>query len=121
MDLEQIKRIIAINRNKQFVKRIIRRDNYQPLDLGVDANGKHWTATHKMSWGDDGRGNYFVYPTVAEGPDGRLMEFGGTEAWGRAKATGDFIHFDNAGDADAFSQQYKKYWEPEPAKKRGGK
>ena len=110
MNFENLKRTLLINRNKQFVKRILNRSMYAPLDLGEDDNGKRITATHRMEWGAGGKGQYYVYPTIAENHKGKLTQFSSEEAWQRAKVTGDYIRFDDREDADWFSKNYKQYW-----------
>ena len=103
---KKIRSILDKNKDKSFVQRILKPDNFPRLDLG---NGNY--ATHKMSWGESD-GKYRVFPTVLFG-DGKLQQYEPREAFGHAMNTGNFIEFDSAEEADWFSKNYKKVWEKE--------
>jgi len=100
-----LKGILLGNREKSFIKRILRTDNYQPLD-----NGDGTTSTHSMAYGE-ADGKYYVYPTVLMAGDG-LKRFGDDEAWDAAHRTGNVIEFDSEKDASWFSKNYKQWWSP---------
>lgn len=94
--------VLIKNMDKPFVKRVLMRDFYPKMDLG---NGRH--ATHKMAWGEsDGR--YFVFPTVIF--DGKQLKDYGSDAFGHAMSTGNFIEFESPEEADWFSRRYKAIW-----------
>ncbi|MBU2249371.1 MAG: hypothetical protein KKD77_21665 [Gammaproteobacteria bacterium] len=103
MDVSEIIKILNANKSKNFVDRIINKENYPVIDLG---NGDY--ATHLMSWEEDNKG-YYVYPNILY-ENGKLVQRTGAEAVKAAKKAGEFIKFDNPTDADSFSKEYKKVW-----------
>src|SRR5688572_25515035 len=102
-EYQRLMQILKTNANKSFVQRILRPDEFPTLPLG---NGSH--ATHRMAWGESG-GKYVVYPTVLLNDKKQLQDYG-DDAWKHAAQSGNFIEFDNAQDADWFSQRYKGAW-----------
>jgi hypothetical protein len=104
MDIGVIDYILEKNKDKNFVQRILNPDTSPRLDLG---NGSF--ATHKMSW-TEVDGKYIVYPKVVQGSDGNLLELSSDDAFNHAVGTGEYIDFQNASDAEAFSKDYKKMW-----------
>jgi len=104
MDVSRIIEILNANKSKNFVDRILNKENYPAIDIG---NGEY--ATHLMSWGDDDKG-YYVYPSILY-ENGELVQRTGVDAAAAAKKAGEFIRFDNSTDADSFSKEYKKVWD----------
>jgi hypothetical protein len=106
-DIDKVASILDANASKSFVKRIL---SYQgpgkspTLDLG---GGQY--ATHKMAW-TSADGRHFVYPTVLQGEDGQLTDYGPAEAWKHVKQTGNYIEFSTPQEADWFSRNYKLIW-----------
>ena len=103
-DYRKIKEVLDGNKDKPFVKRIL-----DPIKYPVLKNPDGTVSTHSMAWGDEG-GRYFVYPTVVQGPDGKLLRLPDDAAWRRAKIQGDRIEFKTPEDADDFSKNYKMLW-----------
>ena len=104
LDDRYLDQILQDNRDKLFVKRILRTGNYKPLDLG---NGQ--TASHLMAYGE-ADGKFFVFPTVLMMGDGKLKQFSSDQAWKRVHTTGNVIQFDSEVEAAWFSKNYKRYW-----------
>ena len=107
MDDKWLNDILQKNKNKSFVKRILRTDNYTPLD-----NGDGTTSTHSMAYGE-ADGKYYVYPTVMMTKEG-LKRFSDDEAWGAAHKKGNVIQFDDESQAEFFSKNYKRAWAKKP-------
>lgn len=105
-DLRKLQNILGLNNSKNFVQRILHKDQYPVIDLG---GGKH--ETHQMTYSDaDGR--FFVYPEVVYNPEKRqLMHLEPDQAWEHAMSTGEYIEFNNKKEADWFSKNYKKVWD----------
>ena len=104
MDLEKINKILESNKNKSFVKRILDPNNFPILK-----NNDGTYSTHSMAWGESD-GKFYVYPTVLLTGSGELKRFTPEEAWRHTQKTKNYIVFDNASDADYFSQHYKDIW-----------
>lgn len=104
---ERVKRILAQNTEKDFVRRILNPLDSPQIDLG---GGSY--ATHKMAWAEatkpDGGSVYRVYPTILR--DGNELRDYGNEAYEESMRRGEYIEFTNANDADWFSKNYKKMW-----------
>ena len=106
MDLNEITKILMSNKDKNFVDRIINKNKYPTLDLG-DGN----YATHKMSWSTV-NDKPIVYPNVIYNPSNKsLIELSPHDAFEHAMKNKEYIQFDDSAKADAFSQQYKKFWD----------
>ena len=101
--LQYISEILANNKSKNFVDRIINKSKYPSLDLG-----KGVEASHLMAWTKvDGRP--IVFPTVLyEG--GKLKQYQPKEALQRVLKNGEFIEFKSDQQADWFSKNYKLIW-----------
>ncbi len=108
-DYEIVRKILEANKNKDFIQRILRPDDYPALPA---LDGK--TKTHLMSWGESD-GKYQVYPTIIH-KDGELIQYKDDEAAQHAMKTGEYVEFDNPADAAWFSERYKAYWEGPPKK-----
>ncbi len=106
MNEKWLKQLMLANSNKNFVKRILEPSKYPSQDLG---NG--WVRTHEMAWGDDGKGNYFVYPTVVHNEkDNTLKKLSDRSAYIYALQTGEYLKFNSADTADWVSRNYKLLW-----------
>lgn len=105
-ELSRIEAILAANKEKSFVQRILKPQDYPTLH-----NDDGTVSTHKMAWttGDDGKA--YVYPTILLNAEPKLTEFSPKVAWEHARRTGNFISFDKPLEADWFSKQYKRVWE----------
>lgn len=110
MDREQIANknkimeLLEVNSNKNFVKRILNRDDYPVL-----ANPDKTVSTHSMSWGE-ANGKYYVYPTVIQIDNGMLQRLDDDTAWDHAMKTGEFIELNTPEEADSLSKNYKEVW-----------
>jgi len=109
MDTEALTQILESNKDKNFVDRILNKENYPSMprpDLG-----KGIISTHLMSWAEDGLGA-FVYPEIVfDSNTKKLKRLGQKEAIDYAIKTDELIRFDNPEDADWFSKNYKQYWD----------
>ena len=104
MDDAAIENILTQNKSKNFVQRILTPEKYPSIDMG-----KGYKATHLMSWGSF-NGKNIVFPTIIY--DGKnLQQYKPDDAFKHAIKTGEFIEFDYPEDADAFSKEYKKFWQ----------
>lgn len=91
---------------KNFVNRIVNRDNYPILDRG---NGDY--STHKMAWSTGDKGNAMVYPTIVyDKKNDQLNELEPRQAQEHAIKNKEFIPFKTPQEADWFSQNYKRAW-----------
>lgn len=62
--------------------------------------------------GDDGQGNYYVYPTVVhDEPNKKLIKLDDKEAFDYAMKNGEYIKYSDADTANWVSQNYKLAWE----------
>lgn len=104
MDKKRLYDILTTNADKDFIQRIIFKDD-SPILKNKDGS----YSTHSMTWGQFGD-KYRVFPTVLRDGDG-LKRFKPGEAWERVEKTGDYIEFDSAEEADYFFWNYKRYWE----------
>lgn len=103
MDDKWISSVLQKNKDISFVKRILRTNNYKPLD-----NGDGTTSTHSMAYGT-ADGKAFVYPTVLMTKTG-LKRVSDDEAWKMAHKTGNVIAFDDEKQAAFFAKNYKRAW-----------
>ena len=104
--------ILEKNADKNFVKRILEPDKYPKLSRGKDAEGNEVHSTHSMAWSSNEEGTkHYVYPTVVQREGQEELEDLGEYSPDYARATGEFIEFDSAEEADDFSKNYKKVWE----------
>jgi len=105
-ELERIQKILAAHKDKDFVRRILDPDNSPSIDLG-----KGFTGTHLMAADiDDETGRWLVYPTIVR-INGELQRLEPNEAMHHAKATGEYIDFEDRKDeAISFSKNYKRVW-----------
>ena len=104
----ETKRIMSIllqHKDKNFVQRILDPKRWPSLDLG---GGNY--ASHKMAWSDDGRGRYWVYPTVIYDNKTRKLKDIGDTASDYALSSGEYIPMPTAEDADWLSKNYKLLW-----------
>lgn len=95
--------VMQNNSTVPFVQRIMSPGDYPTLD-----NGDGSYSTHRMAWGKSGD-SYIVFPTVQQDGKG-LKDFGMKGGMQRAVQNKDYVSFDNADDADWFSQRYKAAW-----------
>jgi hypothetical protein len=62
-------------------------------------------STHRLTWGEDDKGNAFVYPTIVQDQDGKLRELNQKEAWSHAMKNKTAISFGKDYEfADFYSQ-----------------
>jgi len=100
-----IEKILDANKDKNFVDRILNKDNYPSID-----NGDGTSSTHKMAWGE-ADGKYFVYPTIVQDKDTKeLKQLDPDAAFRYAMNNKEFVEFDNPEDAEQFSTEYKSVW-----------
>lgn len=107
MDRKYLMTVLNQNKDLNFIQRILEPNKWPTLDLG---EGNY--ATHQMAWGDDGRGNYFVYPTVVYDQQSKqLRKLGDQDAWKHALDNKEYLRFKSADTADWISKNYKKAWD----------
>lgn len=88
-----------------FEQRILYPSKYPKLD-----NGDGTYSTHSMAWGD-ADGKFFAYPTVVQGPDGKMIRLPDNVAFSHAMETGEYREFSSPEDAEAYSSGgYKNSW-----------
>lgn len=96
---------VPLDSKLNFEQRVLYPSRYPTLP---QPNGG--IATHKMAW-DGGDGNYMAYPTVVQKPDGKLYELGPDQAYDYATKSGEFRHFTDAKEAEAYAAGgYKQQW-----------
>ena len=108
----EIRRILAANKDMDFVKRIHNPEAFPKLyDNPGGLLGK--PSTHSMAAEVDRNGDWFVYPTVVNDPLTQgLKRLGHTQAKYHAESSGERIPFGKDGDkAIWFSKQYKRVWD----------
>lgn len=87
----------------------------------IDDNGNSAFGTHYMEVGDDGEGNYYVYPRIQE-INGQLQFFKDwREALNTALKNKNYLLFDNLEEADDFATNYKKVYPVFQKFQKGGK
>lgn len=101
-----ISKILSENKNKSFVQRILNPHAYPVLQ-----NPDGTVSTHSMAWAEANDGKFYVYPTVLTTPKGQLVRHSDDDAWKHTQATGNFLVFDSAEEADYFSKHYKDAWD----------
>lgn len=103
-ETRRVQAILGQHSDKNFVDRILNRDNYPSLD-----NGDGSRSTHRMSWAEvDGK--YRVYPTILWNGK-RLIQFQSPRhAYNAAMKSGEYIEFDSPDEASWFSERYKSVW-----------
>jgi hypothetical protein len=123
-DIFSVMSILSRNSDKNFVQRIMNRED-APKSLYDNEGGEAGPASsHSMAADMDAEGNWYVYPTVIQGPDGELRRLGSqerpgerndpNEAWQFAHEYGEVIPFGKDKDAAIwFSSDdgYKRIWE----------
>jgi hypothetical protein len=107
----EVMNILEQHTDKNFVQRIAMAEGYPKLYDSINSY-VDGPSTHSMAWGEDDRGNAYVYPTVVQpGRDKPLRRLSPSDAWKYAQQTGEFIPFGkNKEMADQFSRDYKKVW-----------
>jgi hypothetical protein len=107
---EEQKKVLGIlqdNKQKNFVKRILKPDKYPNIQ-----NDDGSVSSHRMEYAEVD-GMYIVYPTIIqEKRKGELRELQSDSAIDYALETGEFIEFDSEEDAAWFSGDngYKSIW-----------
>jgi len=90
--------LTAKNKDLNFVKRATEPDKYPSLQT---EDGKE--KTHKLEWGDDGVGNYYVYPTIIQDKKtGELKELNSKDAFNYAMESGEYIKTDSPQTAEYY-------------------
>lgn len=116
--LEELK-AYADSVNPRFVQRM-NDQNITGINF-IDDNGNAAFGTHYMEVGDDGEGNYYVYPRIQE-INGQLQFF---KDWRKALDTAlknkNYLLFDNLEEADNFASNYKKVYPVFQKFQKGGK
>jgi len=104
---DRIKEVLGKHSDKPFVQRILDPKKHKPIK---NADGS--VSTHKMAYAETDEGA-IVFPTVVAGEDGKLVELPHDKAVEHAKKTGNAIQFPTVDEAEWFSMNYKKAWEPQ--------
>lgn len=87
----------------------------------IDDEGNAAFGTHYMEVGDDGEGNYYVYPRIQE-INGTLQFFKDwREALDTALKNKNYLLFDNLEEADDFATNYKEVYPVFQKFQKGGK
>jgi len=100
----RIMNVLLEHKDKNFVKRIL-----DPNIYPVVNNPDGTVSTHKMAY-STGDGAAYVYPTIIQGKDGKLMELPPEDAWNYAMITGEYIKTKTEKEAAWLSENYKKIW-----------
>ena len=100
MTKEEIARIIAENKDKPMVQRLLHRFVYP-----VRPNDDGSMSTHLMSQMDN-----FAYPNL-QMENGEFVERSGQEALVQALRNNNAIEFGSPDEAIDFSKSYKRIWE----------
>ncbi len=106
-DVPFVDSVLNANKNKNFVQRYM---NPNPSMVIKNPDGS--SSTHQMASADN-----IAYPTIVQGPDGKLKRLGDDEAYQYARKTGEFIKFANEKDADWFANNGYKLGNQTPPKK----
>ena len=94
-------KILQENKDKPFVKRVLKPDNKY-----VEVEGMK--ATHLMAAEIDENGNAWAFPTLVKDENGELIKFDDSfEAMEYNKKKGNAIQFKSIEDAVKFTQDYK--------------
>tara|TARA_R110002096_G_scaffold94873_1_gene213185 strand:+ start:217 stop:594 length:378 start_codon:yes stop_codon:yes gene_type:complete len=106
-EMDSLIEILANNQDKNFIQRILNKNDYPELEGVGKSKGK--VHTHLMSDAEiDGR--FFVYPEVVQ-IDGELVKKNREEALDYALETGEYVELPTQSSASWFAQNYKKYWD----------
>ena len=104
-ELDSLTEILANNQDKNFIKRILNKEDYPELE-GEEEGVVH---THLMADAEvDGR--FIVYPEVVQ-IDGTLVKKNRKEALDYAIDTGEYVELPTQSSASWFAKNYKKYWD----------
>ena len=114
LELQRIMQILDDNKDKDFVKRILAPEDYPNISWKQDERlEKGQTATHQMSWGQNGPDGeateFYVYPNITH-KDGALDWPDPETAHKNAVDSDERIVFDDKEDAMWFSEAYKRVW-----------
>lgn len=116
--LEELK-AYADSVNPRFIQRA-NNPNLTGINF-IDDGGNASFGTHYMEVGDDGEGNYYVYPRIQE-INGQLQFFKDwREALDAALKNKNYLLFDNLEEADEFATNYKKVYPVFQKFQKGGK
>ncbi len=107
-ELDSLTEILANNQDKNFIKRILNKEDYPELEGEGEAKGM--VHTHLMADAEvDGR--FIVYPEVVQLLDGTLVKKNRKEALDYAIDTGEYVELPTQSSASWFAKNYKKYWD----------
>lgn len=106
-DISRIINIVSQNADKDFVKRIINKDDYPELD-----NEDGSVSTHSMAAEVTEDGNWVVFPTVDWDDKGKtLKRYDLNQAMDKSLKNSNYIDFGaDKESAIWFSKNYKKLW-----------
>jgi hypothetical protein len=109
---DKLSELLKVNKNLDFVKRILEPDKYPVMPISDTEY-----STHQMSYGDIG-GKYFAYPEIVYDRNGdTLRKLNGREAMNYALDNKEAIFFPNKAEAEWFTQNYKNNWSEDNYKK----
>ena len=110
MGLFELMNTLMQHKDKNFVQRILKPADYPKLyDNPGGLLGQ--PSTHSMAADSDGKGNFYVYPTVVQNEKGELVRLPQQQAFDYALKTGQHIPFgQNKDGAIWFSKNYKNVW-----------
>lgn len=101
-----VQSVLDANKDKNFVKRILKRGTVPDFDRGGGVS-----SSHSMMYGESD-GKFIVFPSVVE-KNGELVDLAAksdSAAFEDAMKNNNFISFDNEDDAKWFSENYKRVW-----------
>ena len=104
-DLEKtfLKTLVRPYENLNFIKRLMRPQEYGMLPMGPKSGG-----SHLMSYATDDKGA-IAYPQIIQRAEGHPLEMlSAADAIDYAIKNKEYIPFSNAGDAEYFGKNYKK-------------
>lgn len=81
-----------------------------PSKYPVIKNDDGSVSTHRMAYGE-ADGKYFAYPTIVQGPSGKLVQLDQDQAWRYAMQTKQYREFaDEKSAAEYAAGGYKRSW-----------
>ncbi len=109
-ELGRIRSLLEANKDKNFVQRILKPEDWPDMGLEPGVRG-----THVMSWGTTGTGTpqerSFVFPTLVYDEKSKSLKNLGPGAFKHAIDTGEVIEMPSRAEADWFSKNYKRVWD----------
>lgn len=97
--------IINQNRQKNFVQRLLRPQEFPVLDMGPGQYGSHFMSSGSID------GKVMAYPEIVQLPGtNKLTRLSSKDAIEYALKSGEYIPFKNDKEAEWFGKNYKRLW-----------